>query len=467
MRKVFFVLAVFFGVSSCATYYQSNYSFNEEFEKGDLSKALATLRTKSAGEANGKKQFLFDVNNGLLLSLMGRYEESNNYFEKAFIYGEDYHINYLNEAASYLTNPNFTAYRGEDHEHLMLLYFKALNYLKLNKTEDALVECRRLNIRLQQLTDRYESENKYRKDAFVHTLMGIIYDSSQDYNNAFIAYRNAWEVYQDDYQRLFQMNAPDQLKADLLRTAWLSGMMDEFNSFKKQFGREDYEYNPKEGGELVFFWHNGLSPVKVEWGINFFITRRGDWITFSNPDLGISFPFNISGYNEKDRRGLSNLEVFRVAFPKYVERREYYTSSSIECDGQTYPLQLIEDVNKVAFKCLDERMTLELSKALIRVALKKVSEYQLRKEDRLAGSLLGLINAITEKADTRNWQTLPHSILYTRIPLKEGSNQITFTTSDGKGHSQNHDFTYVVKNGQTLFHTFSSLESSYPAYNYY
>src|SRR5271169_6712025 len=108
MRKTLVIIGILFMVSSCATYYQSNIAFNDEFEKGDLDKALATLQSKSS-DASGKKQFLFDVNNGLLLSLLGRYEESNDFFEKAYIYGEDYHINYLNEVASYLTNPNFTA----------------------------------------------------------------------------------------------------------------------------------------------------------------------------------------------------------------------------------------------------------------------------------------------------------------------------------------------------------------------
>ena len=79
--------------------------------------------------------------------MMGRYEESNEYFEKGFLFGEDYRKNYLYEVASYLTNPMVTTYKGEDHEHLMLLYYKALNFLKLGKTEEALVECRRLNIR--------------------------------------------------------------------------------------------------------------------------------------------------------------------------------------------------------------------------------------------------------------------------------------------------------------------------------
>src|SRR6187431_3223245 len=96
--------------ASCATYYQANYDFNQEFENGNLEKALASLQSRSS-ESKGRREFLYDLNNGLVLSLLGRYDESNEYFEKAFLYGEDYRINYLNEAASYLTNPNFTAYR--------------------------------------------------------------------------------------------------------------------------------------------------------------------------------------------------------------------------------------------------------------------------------------------------------------------------------------------------------------------
>jgi hypothetical protein len=466
MKKGLTILAAIFLVTSCASYYQANFTFNDEFEKGDLQKALLTLRSHPS-EAAGKRQFLFDVNNGLILSLMGNYQESNDYFEKAYTYGEDYRINYLNEAATYLTNPNFASYKGEDHEHLMLLYFKALNYLKMNKTDDALVECRRLNIRLQQLTDRYSSDDKYRRDAFINTLMGIIYDSDKDYNNAFIAYRNALEIYDDDFHRMFQVEAPEQLKYDILRTASLSGLSEELEFFKTKFGMKDYQYQPAQGGELVFFWHNGLSPVKAEWGINFTILRRDNYVVFTNPDLGLSFPFNLSGYNERDRRGLSNLEVFRVTFPKYIERPLFYRSATLETDNDIYLLQQLEDVSKVAFKCLDERMNLELSKALLRVAMKKVAEYEVRQSDKTLGSVLGLVNAITEKADTRNWQTLPHSIYYTRLPLNVGSNKVTFTLTDSQGKKQEHQYTYEVKAGQTLFHTFSSLESGYPAYGYY
>lgn len=459
------VLVLTLMVSSCATYYQTNQSFNKEFESGNLSNALTTLQSNSS-DARGKKEFLFYVNNGLVLSMMGRYQESNEYFEKAFLFGEDYRINYLNEAASYLTNPMITTYKGEDHEHLMLLYYKALNFMKMGKTQEALVECRRVNIRLQQLSDRYSNDNKYQRDAFIHTLMGVIYETDKDFNNAFIAYRNAYEIYENDYQRLFQINTPQQLRDDILRTAWLSGLTEDLEYFKQEFNRMDFSYSETEGGELVFFWHNGLSPVKAEWGINFAVDRRDNWIYFTNRELGLSFPFSLSNYDEQERNGLSRLEFFRVALPRYVERPTYYSEASLNWNNNTSHLHLLEDVNKIAFKSLHQRMDLELSKALIRVALKKATEYQVKQDDRTLGSVMGMINAITEKADTRNWQTLPHSIHYTRIPLQVGPNKIKLNLQGPRGELQEHEFTYQVQQGQILFHTFSSLESGYPSYGY-
>jgi hypothetical protein len=464
--KHFLSISLLLAVSSCATYYQSNFTFNQEFESGQLDNAYKTLQQHSA-EAHGKREFLYFVNNGLILSMMGRYEESNQFFEKAFLFGEDYRINYLNEVASYLTNPNFTAYKGEDHEHLLLLYYKALNYLKMNNTEDALVEIRRLNFRLQQLTDRYRSRDKYDHDAFIHVLMGITYEVDKDYNNAFIAYRNALDIYNEDYRSMFEVYAPLQLKEDLLRTAWLSGLKDEFEAYKDSLHMPNYEYKPNAGGELIFFWHNGLAPVKSEWAVDFIINRQGGVVYFTNAQLGLSFPFSTEGYSDHEKNSLRNLEVFRVAFPKYIERSNYYSQASITINEQILPLQLVEDVSKIAFKCLQERMGLEFSKALLRVALKKAEEYEIKKQDRTLGSIVSMINALTEKADTRNWQTLPHSIYYCRVPMKEGQNTLTFIVKSPEGKTADHPYTYNIKKGQILFHTFSSLESNYPSYNSY
>ncbi len=209
-----------------------------------------------------------------------------------------------------------------------------------------------------------------------------------------------------------------------------------------------------------------MSPIKAEWGINFAISRSGNFIYFNNNDLQISFPFSLEGYNEQDKNGLSNLDFFRVALPRYIERPTYYANATINIEGNKIELQLLEDVNKIAFKSLQQRMNLELSKALIRLALKKVTEHQVRQEDKVLGSVLGMINTITEKADTRNWQTLPHSIYYSRIPLALGKNKVTLELGGASGNSNRSEFIYEGSQGQILFHTFSSLESGYPNYGY-
>jgi uncharacterized protein len=455
----FYMLLTVFAVllSSCATYHHQHYNFNSEFENGDLRKALETLQA-SEKEAESKSRFVYFVNNGLLLSILGKYEESNDFFEKAFLFGEDYHINYFNEAASYLSNPQMTVYRGEDHEHLMLLYFKALNFLKMNKPEEALVECRRLNLRLNKLSDKYSSDRKFQRDAFVHTLMGIIYQSTKDYNNAFIAYRNAVEVYEEDYSKMFKVTVPEQLKKDLLNTAWWTGFVEDFDMYKSKFGMDDYKPVTPDA-ELVFFWHNGLAPVKSEWSVNFFIQHRDNFVIFSNPNLGLTFPFPVEEKEKKEKSDLAGLEVFRVAFPKYVERQEHYESARINTDSSTYPLEEAEDISRIAFYSLEQRMMLEFGKGLLRAATKKAAEHSIRKEDERLGAIIGLVNAMTEKADTRNWQTLPHSIHYARVPLNEGENSVTFELQ-ANGTPVEYKFTYKALKNQTLFHTFSSLEST-------
>src|SRR3990170_8543467 len=99
-RKILYnavLLSVCLLSGSCATYYHQHYDFNSEFEKGDLPKALEVLQQKES-LANSKSKFLYFVNNGLLLSILGKYDASNEFLERAFLFGEDYHVNYFHEA---------------------------------------------------------------------------------------------------------------------------------------------------------------------------------------------------------------------------------------------------------------------------------------------------------------------------------------------------------------------------------
>jgi hypothetical protein len=147
-----------------------------------------------------------------------------------------------------------------------------------------------------------------------------------------------------------------------------------------------YDYKEsRQDADLIFFWHNGLGPVKDEWSINFLIhTGDDNTMIFTNPELGLNFPFVVT--ESKDRADLAKLEVFRVAFPRYRERELYFNSAYLQLDSNKYSLQLGEDINKVAFHSLNQRMLQEFAKGLLRAALKKAAEHSIRKEDdRLGG----------------------------------------------------------------------------------
>jgi hypothetical protein len=443
-------------LSSCATFYQANYEFNRSVELGNIDNAYnALLENRKAMKRKAK--FLYHANRGLLLFLQGEYERSNQVLEKAYILGEDYQKNYLDVTASFLTNPNRIEYAGEDHEHLLLLYYKALNYLKLENYVSALVECRRLNLRLQSLSEKYKSEKRYSQDAFIHNLMGIIYDASGDKSNAYVAYKNAVEIYETDYQSFFNLQVPLQLKKDLLRVAYLNGFDSDLEYFEQKF---ELKHQPSEskGGELIYFWHNGLSPIKAEWSVNFVTSESGGGgVIFANDELGLQFPFFNQNSNTSNS-DISDLEVFRVAFPKYVERKPLFDQAMIELNTKTVELEIAEDINAIAFKTLKERMVWEMSKSLLRAALKKSLEEQLEKKNEGLGLALGIFNAVTEKADTRNWQTLPHSIFYARIQLEEGENQVKLNMKNtANSYQKIETFIFEGRPGKTVFHAFQTL----------
>ena len=292
--------------------------------------------------------------------------------------------------------------------------------------------------------------------------MGLIYQANHEYNDAFIAYRNAVEIYQEDYQKLFGLEVPLQLKKDLLYTAYKTGFDDQVTYYKNQF---QLAYNPEEeieSGDVICLWNNGLGPIKDEWGLNFILVRgAGGVISFVNEELGLVFPFPISSDRDANQ-DLADLHLLRVAFPKYIERPLLYEKATIQVHGATYNLELVEDINAISFKVLVERMIWEFSKSLLRVALKKIAEHQLRKQNEILGTILGVVNFATERADTRNWQTIPHSIYYTRIKLPEGNHQLNFQAYSTKKPyvHQTQTLSFQIDTKQTIFYPIHTIDYS-------
>jgi len=445
-------------LSSCASYYRQNVDFHRHIAAGNI-EAAAEFLAKNKKNESGKSRLLYFLEQGVVQQMLGDYEASNSYLEKAYIFTEDERGSLVEGAISLLTNPMNTTYMGEAFERVQLHYYKALNFLNMGSYEKALVECRRINVKLTEMNDHYEfRKNRYKQDAFAHNLMGLIFEASGEINDAFISYRNAYKAYTETYNE-FGLNAPQQLKDDLLRTAHLNGFTEELRQFEEEFG-QNYEHQKHDGGEIIVFWNNGLGPVKDEWSLNFLITggEEGRFF-FKNEELGLSFPFYME--DEDKRNEITDLKVLRIAFPKYVQRQPIFNSAYLRSNGMELELEKAQDINEIAFATLKDRMVREMATSLLRFALKQVTEGLARKKNEVLGMLMNLTNAITEKADTRNWQTLPHSIGYARLQLPEGEQEVTLTLNSSRG-SETKDLRFFVEAGKTRFHTINTIESVPP-----
>jgi hypothetical protein len=454
---IFVVLAAV--IAACATFYQKTYQIQSNIASGNFEKANRMLENDTRWAENNNRVLYF-MNRGVVSYMMNNYQESIRYFNQADYYIEDYSKQYGWEALSLISNPMVKPYRPEDFEAILVHFYKALDFLALDDLEGALVEARRINIRLQQLNDKYKKhKNKYQRDAFGHNLMGMIYDAADDYNNAFIAYRNALEAYENDYNELFEMNAPEQLKKDLIRTAQLSGFHDQALFYEDKFDMKATELPVEKSGELLLFWLNGMGPVKSEWHIT--ITNFGfenGFVSLGNPELGLNYSYFSGNLSSREKSAFENLSFFSIAFPKYVERPPVYVNGCVSYNGKTIELEGAENINKIAFQCLRDRMLRELGNSLLRVATKKALEKMANDENENLGTIVSIVNAITEKADTRNWQSLPYSISYARIPLPEGKNTLDLQFSGKDTSSQ--QITVDIIPGKTSFFTYHTMDSA-------
>jgi hypothetical protein len=240
-------------------------------------------------------------------------------------------------ALSNLTNPMMENYRGEDFEYFMLNFYKAINYLSLGKTEEAVVEARRITLSNDRLSvKKKDNENRYYQDAFALNVQGMIYESAGDYNNAFISYRNAYNVYSQAGGNYFGVPVPQQLKKDLLNTASKMGFDEDVEKYKT-LCNEKLDSSNNENGELILFMEEGNVPVKEE-----------NKITIFNAPLQRSWQYRDSYGNAHDcnfnnpqflvsASKLSDLNYFTIALPYYKLVTFNELSKTVLLNEKTFP----------------------------------------------------------------------------------------------------------------------------------
>lgn len=468
LRASFFLGLMLF-LFGCSSYNEMIASYYKQISAGNYAEAVKEL-DKNKLLQKPRNKLLFLMEKGKTSHLSGNYESSNQYFNEADQLLENGMGGAMDAVVGTLVNPMTQRYKGEDFEKFMIHYYKALNYLYLNNTEDAIVEARRITLQSQEQGDKFnDKDTRYSKDAFSLMLQGLIYEHDGDINNAFIAYRNAADVYLNSKDHTYYgIMMPEALKLDVLRMADYNGFTSELSRYEEAF---EIKYKPSpsaDGGELIFFWENGMAPIKQQEELFFSLIKgsNGD-LFFTNLGGSIVIPF----YHEYSNSNfsLNGIESLRATYPKYVARNPYYSSATLSNGDQTVSFERAEDINELAFKTLDQRFMKEMGKVLTRLAVKKSAEYVLRqsakgtgkdgKDNALLEGLgfgMQLYGLLSEKADTRNWQSLPASISYTRIPLQKGSNTITLSLKSSSGVEETKTIE-ITGTGKLQFYNYSTL----------
>ena len=132
---------------------------------------------------------------GLTAHYANQYNESSKAFDLAEQIAEERYTKSIStEALSLITSDRIRPYVGKSYERLLSHYYHALNYIKQDKFDEALVECRRATNLIQYFISE-EKEYNYIGTGFLAYFSGILYESSGELNNALISYKQAEQYY--------------------------------------------------------------------------------------------------------------------------------------------------------------------------------------------------------------------------------------------------------------------------------
>ena len=410
--------------------------------------AIIQRDEKEYGE---KSRVLYGMDRGMILQLAGDYQQSNTVLEQAEEEVDRLYTRKIRtETLAFMTNETALPYEGDPYEQVLINVLKALNYAVLGQWQDALVEARRIDHRLNVLSDRTKEKNDYREDGFARYLSGILYESTGDVNNAFIAYRNAYETFEST--RVWShMAVPPQLRADLMRTAEALHLTQELAEYQQQFPDTRWETSQalQQLAQVVVISYNGRAPHKEDLFLDLPISLDALQLVLLNR--------GFSQANRHSNRSVDtvlyglNGRVVRVALPRLVPQKTQVpvdTVSLIPDNGTRVALstELVHNVTTLADKALSERIAGITVKALARAATKfALAEGATRGAQQAAGRdaapwvglLVGWLTkglaVASEESDKRSWQTLPDEIHLARVWIPPGRYQVQSQLTGG-GH---------------------------------
>ena len=431
-KNIFFVFLFLTACATQFTYYSTLKSFisNEAFDKAEG--IIEENKFKEYGEKNA---LIYWLDKGIVLHYAGKYEESISAFEKAEKLADELYTKSITEEAStFLISDNERSYTGEDFEKVFINVFQSLNYLLLGKYEDALVEARKVDHKLKTLQVDYGGKNVYKEDAFMRYLTGLLYESQNEFNDAFVSYRKSIEEYETN-KKIYTFEIPQDLLLRSLKVAKKLGFKEEFDEisskYKLSYTYRDYKIDNTDG-EATIFCYLGFAPYKIDHYIE--VTFGEGWMYVGS--------IQVAGDAQRDvqkarriARAIRSEEQFLVSFPKFVPSNNkvkytvvnvYDEKNNKVVSQKTY---LAEDIETIAIKNLEDRIAKIRIKAIARAAIKyalsrEITAKLTEKSDDttrwLVKKMVQTAAAATEQADKRSWRTLPKEIQMANLQLKPG-----------------------------------------------
>lgn len=311
-------------------------------------------------------------------------------------------------AGRLLINDLTTPYYAANYERALTYYYRAQNFLQRGDVSSAAVEARRAVFFLDHL--RADKRKGYNDDPFVQYFASLVFESVGQLPDARIARQNAFNAYRRLGGKL-GVSAP------------------EFSVPK----------NAGELGEVIIFHYNGLLPLKktqtvqVAWSEAAAMASSPQETTDSvSPEVQNALAAGLFG------------SAVTLSYPVLVPQPFRVASSFVEAGGQRYVTQKVADFAGAAKIDLDEKLPGIWFRTATRAVAKQVAAAQARQAARsaanddtvgdLAGMFVSALGAALEKADTRQWFTLPAEVRMTRLFLTPKTQDIKLLFRDGYGN---------------------------------
>ena len=394
LRTRILLILLCMALAGCAT--PDPRPLQHSLEAGDCTSTPVLLK-EAKGKYGGNAELLFHMDAGMVHLQCNNFGAAQDHFRNAEQLAEGLWTKSLSRnAASFLANDYLIKYPGEDYERVMIHLMSAIGYLQTGELDEALVECRRLDSLLNLYNTKYEKKNVYKEDAFARYLSGILNEDDGELDDAFIDYLLAARAYLE-YDKDYGTPVPESLQQDLQRLAVAVDRIEDAESIFKDFPghRWSTQVDAGDDGKIVFIEFVGNAPEKVEDRI-YIPTRRGP-VTIAFPRM------------ETDPPACGGGRLVLRSGPTTIESK----------------LELVEDINRIALKNLDDRKGRVITKTVARAVAKQVVIEGISNQgddgmQSTIATILNLINMAVERADTRSWRTLPGEIHMARVSVPPG-----------------------------------------------